>query len=104
MRPVFFTLSAIGSTALSLTKDYNPEVPLRVTRATVKVRSMGTNTYLAIGSYTDGQTFRLTSVGDSKTYPAAVKDGSEIPFDLTAMRVIGDQANGVLEIDATAEG
>lgn len=100
---VFFTLSSIGSGSIkSLPADYNPQVPLMVTRATVKVRSLGTNTYIAIGDR-HGQVFQLTSAGDSKTYPAQVKNGSEIPFDLLEYRVKGDNAanDGVLEIEAT---
>lgn len=104
-RIVPFLLSSIGSGSIkSLTADYNPQVPLMVTRATIKVRSLGTNTYIAIGNYSDGQPFRLTGVGDSKTYQAPMKNGSEVPFDLTAFRATGDNAanDGVLEIDAQA--
>lgn len=100
---VFFTLSSIGSGSIkSLPADYNPEVPLMVTRATIKVRDIGTNTYIAIGDR-HGQVLRLTSTGDSKTYPAKIKNGSEVPFDLLEYRVTGDNAanDGILEIDAT---
>ncbi len=100
---MFFTLSTIGSGAVkSLCADSNPEVSHMVTRATIKVRSLGTNTYIAIGDR-HGQVFRLSSAGDSKTYQAQMKSGSEIPFDLLEFRVVGDNAanDGVLEIDAS---
>ncbi len=106
VKSIFFTLSAIGSGSVkSLTADYNPQVPLICYRATIKVRDIGTNTYIGIGDY-NGTPFRLTSAGDSKTYIAPVRNGSDIPFDLSGFRVLGDNAadDGVLEIDAVIEG
>jgi len=68
---------------------------------TVKVRNMGSNTYISVGDV-NSQDFRLTSANDSKTYIAPVKNGSDQPFLVNAIWVIGDNAanDGVLECEA----
>lgn len=59
---------------------------------TLKVQSLGTNTYLALGDR-NTQEFRLNYVGDSYTY-------SELPieFDIHDIWARGDAATGIIEV------
>lgn len=77
---------SIGTSAVQLTVTPTP-----ITNGiTVKVRSLGTGTYIAIGSSTS-QEFRLTAVGDSKDI---------FVDDLSKIYCITDAGNtGALEYD-----
>ena len=65
---------------------------------TVKCRTVGTNTYIGMGS--ESQAFRFTAANQARTYEAPVINGSVIPFAVNNIMVIGDVAGGagVLEI------
>jgi hypothetical protein len=64
---------------------------------TVKVRSLGTNTYIAIGAAAT-PAFRFTGASQSHTFVAPVMYGNVIPFAAKNIVVVGDGATGVLEI------
>lgn len=91
--------SSIGTTKKMLSQDDAPNAIIYVTRLTCKVRSLGTNTYIGVGT-PDRQQFRLISEGDSFTWIAPVIRGTDIGFNIRDFYCIGDQANGVLEISA----
>lgn len=105
VRPLSFTLSSIGSTALNLMKDKNPGVPLKCYRMTVKVRTLGTNTQIGIGDV-NGQSFNLIAAQDAMTHIAPIIKGDTVPFDLLDFWVVGDNPanDGVIEVNAIVEG
>lgn len=63
---------------------------------TVRVRSMGTCTYIALGSYY-GQEARLTVAGQTYSYSC---NRYEV-IDLTKKYIVADQADGVLEVSCS---
>lgn len=66
-------------------------------RLTLKVRSMGTNTYIAFGTSATPN-FRFSGVGESHTFVAPTVNGTVIPFLGSKIRVLGDGATGVVEV------
>lgn len=89
MKPFSFAVTGIGTTAQPIK---SPEF-LDVVRFTLKVRTLGTNGYIAIGDV-NNQEFRFTNIGDSFTYQDLPPD-----FSLKSIWVIGDNAanDGILE-------
>jgi hypothetical protein len=90
MRPFSFSVIEIGDTAKPLTT-----LPFqKVSRFTIKVRSMGSNTVIDLGDR-NTQEFRLTAVGDSFTFV-------DIPggFDLQSLWIGGDNVanDGIVEV------
>lgn len=104
VRPLSFTLSSIGNTRLNLMKDKNPGVPMKCYRMTLKVRTLGTNTYIGVGDK-DAEEFRFVAINDSKTYIAPIIKGTAVPFDLLDFFLKGDNPanDGVIECDALVE-
>ncbi len=90
MRPFSFATTGAGLTAAPV---INVSFPNCI-RFTVKVRSLGTNTYLAIGDKSLRE-FRLTAVNDSFTFVDIPPGG----IDLNLLWVQGDNVanDGVLE-------
>lgn len=90
MRPFSLVVTGVGATEKPIV---NIPFPL-VSRVTVKVRSLGTNTVIDLGDFST-QEFRLTSVGDSFTI-VDVPGG----FDLQKLWIGGDNAanDGVVEV------
>jgi hypothetical protein len=66
-------------------------------RLTLKVRSMGTNTYIAFGT-SAVPAFRFTGASQSHTFIAPTIKGSVIPFIAGDIGLIGDGATGVVEV------
>ena len=64
---------------------------------TLKVRSMGTNTYIAFGTSAI-PAFRFTAINQTYTYVAPMITGSVIPFNPWLIACVGDGATGVMEI------
>lgn len=90
MKTFSFALIGIGSTPIRLaTPDF-----LDVVRFTAKVRTLGTNGYIALGDV-NNQEFRMNFAGDAFTY-------ADLPpnFSLKEIWVTGDNAaaDGVLEV------
>lgn len=83
-------VTGIGSTKKRLAE---PEF-LDVVRFTAKVRTLGSNTYIALGD-TNNQEFRMNFDGDAFTY-------ADLPpsFSLKEIWIVGDNAaaDGVLEV------
>ncbi len=92
--------SNIGDVLKRLIDD-DTKLPPRslFSRFTVKCQSMGTNTYIAIGS-ASSQSLRFTSAGQSMTFIAPILNGSIIPLDIFNVLVVGSTASGagILEI------
>ncbi|MDD3461915.1 MAG: hypothetical protein PHW28_11515, partial [Mesotoga sp.] len=90
--------STIGTVRKLLVADDTTLPPDTLfTRLTVKVRSLGTNTYIAFGAAAT-PAFRFTGVGQSHTFIAPIMNGNTIPFKVNDIIVLGDGATGVLEI------
>jgi hypothetical protein len=90
--------SSITTTRKRLFADDNSlPTGTRFSRVTVKVRSMGTNSYIRLGTAaTPGM--RLTAVSQAYTFIAPDINGNTAPLILEGLIVLGDGANGVLEI------
>ena len=88
--------STIGTARKRLIDDSTLPDGAMFSRYTVKVRSLGTNTYIGIGAVS--QNYRFTAAGQSHTWIAPTLNGSVIPLSIHGMNVIGDGATGVLEI------
>jgi len=90
MKTFSFAVTGIGSVKQRIV---SPEF-LDVVRFTAKVRTLGTNTYIALGDV-NNQEFRMNFAGDAFTY-------ADLPvnFSLKEIWVIGDNVanDGVLEI------
>lgn len=101
--------STIGSTYKNLFADDDQTCRLstllvntRFYEFTVKVQSLGTNTYIKIGNH-QRRDMRFTAVNQSYTYeaPTIYKNGVAETILLQAkdFTVIGDGATGILEIN-----
>ncbi len=93
--------SNIGSVKKPLLGDETMETILLgtlFTRITVKCRTLGTNTYIGIGSIS--QNLRFTSAGQSMTFIAPIVNGTIIPLKIADLMVIGDVSGGagILEL------
>ncbi len=89
--------SSVGTTPKKLLADDTTLPSGSVfSELTVKVRSMGTNTYIGIGS--TSQSFRLTGASQSYTFTAPIINRSVVPLLMDTVNVVGDGATGVLEI------
>jgi hypothetical protein len=90
MKPFALAVSNVGATEKPLVNIPFP----KVSRATIKVRSLGTNTVIDIGDFS-AQEFRLTAVNDSFTI-VDVPGG----FDLQSVWIGGDNAanDGIVEV------
>lgn len=90
MKTFSFAVTGIGSTKQRIA---DPDF-LDVLRFTAKVRTLGTNTYIALGDV-NNQEFRMNFDGDAFTY-------ADLPlsFSLKEIWVIGNNvaADGVLEV------
>lgn len=71
----------------------------KFSRITVKCQTLGTNSYIAIGSG-KSQQFRFTAAGQSMTFIAPTLNGTVIPLDIHNLMVLGDVSSGagILEI------
>lgn len=90
MRPFSIVVTGVGNTEKPIV---NVPFPM-VSRCTIKVRSMGSNSVIDMGDFSS-QEFRLTAVGDAFTI-VDVPGG----FNLQSVWVGGDNAanDGVLEV------
>ena len=98
---VDFTCSTIGTAQKRLVDDIivgnrTAAEGSMFSRFTIKVRSMGTNTYIAVGTLNPGA-YRFTAAGQSHTFIAPIINGSVVPLSIHNLNVVGDGATGVLE-------
>lgn len=89
MKPFSFAVVTVGSTKQTLTENEF----FNVARFTVKLRTLGTNTYVALGDI-NNQEFRLVNSGDSFTFGDLPQD-----FNLHDVYVIGDNVANDGEIE-----
>ncbi len=88
--------SSVGTTPKLLLADDTKLPPDSLfSRLTVKVRDLGTNTYIGIG--VTSQNFRLTGINQALTLEAPVINGTVVPL-LIKTTVLGNGSSGVLEI------
>ena len=80
----------VPSTARSVFQNIAPKW---VTAYIVRVRSMGTATYIALGNYI-GQEYRLTAVGE---YRACEARPGEV-LDITKLWIVSDTSDAVVEL------
>jgi len=85
--------STIGNTFKYLTAD-EAQMPsgAEFSRLTVKCRTIGTNTYIGIG--TNNMNFRFTAAQQAVTFIAPQINGSVVPFLIGSLKVTGDVAGG----------
>jgi len=104
--PYSGTLSSIANTVLNLFADDAQTCRLsglltnvRFKEFTVKCRTIGTNTYIALGN-AQRQDFRFTAANQSYTYEAPTINGETILLRASDFTVIGDVSGGagILEI------
>jgi hypothetical protein len=75
----------------------------KVKQIAVKVRDMGTASYIAIGGV-DTQDRRITAVGDGMSITPEQAGGEDIHYiDINSIRVVSDTSDAVLEIFGEAE-
>lgn len=91
--------STIGTARKGILADDATIPPdAKFTRMTLKVRAMATNTYIAFGTSAT-PALRFTANLQTYTFEAPIMNGSIIPFKGADLSVIGDGANGVIEIE-----
>jgi len=100
--PDAFLCSSLGTASpKKFIADDAPNMIAFVSRITVICQSLGTNTYIALGTR-ERRRIRLTSLRDSYTYIAPIVNGTVLPFRLEDFYAQGDNAanDGVIEIQA----
>lgn len=90
--------SSIEAVRKRITDDTPIASSALFSRFTVKVRTLGTNNYIGIGSAS--QNFRFTAAQQSMTFIAPVMNGTVIPLKLDDVYVMGNVVSGagILEI------
>lgn len=90
--------STVGTVRKTIVQDDTtlPEQTV-FSEITLKVRSMGTNTYIGFGAAAT-PAFRFTGVSQSYTFIAPMMFGSVLPISAKSIVVLGDGATGVIEV------